>query len=1072
MFIRSIAGWAGFVAVTAVAAPFPPDQIEFFEKQVRPVLAERCYDCHGSHRHENGLRLDQREAILRGSDYGPVVKSGDPAGSKLIQAVKHLPGVESMPKKGEKLNTGQVAALEKWISMGLPWPEEKAVAAAKQAEPHWAFQKVPPVQAGVTIDVLVDKKLAAASLKRAEPASAETLVRRLYLALTGLPPSWEQVQTFVKDARPDKVTALVDELLKSPRFGERWARYWLDVARYSDTEGYQTAGRDIRYPYAYTYRDWVIQAFNEDMPYDQFVCRQLAADRLEKAPNSPQLAALGFLTVGDTFIGSRDLQTDDRIDVVTRGLLGLTVGCARCHDHKYDPIPSKDYYALYSVFNSSQIPAEFPVIGKSKDAAAAAEYEKQAAGVFAKMEEYKSKIWAELRTAESITAYLIFARSAKQKNWQDSEFRGKAGEAKLRDRVASKWQRFIASQPHASTTALVRFAELSDAEFAAKAPTVRSDMLAPNSKLHSVIRAELEKRGEMKSFADVANLYGSVFATAVSGKAPAGDGAWSDLKAFLERPLSPLSLAVAQVEEIYTRKDLEGMVKLRNEIKRIEVSAQGAPPRAMVMLDKPKPEDVSVFIRGNPGRRGAPAPRSNLTVLGGQKFTDGSGRLELARAIASKDNPLTARVMVNRVWLQLFGTPLVNQTSDFGVQTTRPLQADVLDHLAASFMEQGWSLKKLIRQIVISGTYAQSSKVTPDKALKDADNAYLSRFNRQRLDYESMRDAVNATAGTLDASALGGRPVDLASLDADKRRSVYHFVDRYEQPTVPAMFDFANPDAHSPQRYNTTVPQQALFLMNSPFMSRQAQKIVEKTNTVEALYQRILLRNPTPSEAQRVKDFLAQSSESAKNLPPFSWRYGYAPLVKEGNTWKLNGFTKMPHYTTTRKMWSPGPQVPMEPWGHLLILPNGGHPGRDAAAVLQWTSPLTGKLLISGEVKRSSERGNGIRVLIMSNKQGVLKEVHVKPKSQVNMHLDVNAAAGEVLSFVVDSMDGNTDSDSYSWVPKIESVSATGARELITAADQDYCDAQGWPFNRSKPQSPLSQLAQVLLMSNEFMFMD
>ncbi|MBL9116218.1 MAG: PSD1 domain-containing protein [Verrucomicrobiaceae bacterium] len=1070
MFVRSIIAWAGLPLALASAAPFPPDQVEFFEKQVRPLLAERCYDCHGSHRHENGLRLDSRDGVIRGSDYGPVVKAGDPNNSKLLKAVKHAAGVEAMPKKGAKLNATEVAALEKWITLGVPWPEEKAVVAAKSDKPHWAFQKVPPVKPGTTLDGIVDAKLVKAGLKRAEQAPADLLCRRIYLAITGLPPTWEQMQAFVKDAAPDRTQRLVDELLKSPRFGERWSRYWLDVARYSDTEGYQVAGKDIRYPFAYTYRDWVIQALNDDMPYDQFITRQLAADRLEGSPDSPHLAALGFLTVGDTFIGSRDLQIDDRIDVVTRGILGLSVGCARCHDHKYDPIPSKDYYSLYSVFNSSQMPDEFPVIGRSKDAAAAAAYDKAAGDIHARITGFKAQVHSEIRTSDAIVAYLKFVRDAQQQNWPENEFRGKAGQAKLRDRVATRWQRLLAQESPVSV-ALIRMAALKDAEFGAKAPEVRAALLSPGVKVNDAVRNELDKRGAPKSFNDIARIYGDVFAAALSGQVP-NNPAWDEVKAYLKRPTSPMSLEVDNIDDLFTRKDAESLVKLRNELKKLDVTAPGAPPRAMVMYDKPKPDDVSVFIRGNPARRGAAAPRGNLTALGGQRFNDGSGRLELARAITGRDNPLTARVFVNRVWMQLFGAPLVNQPSDFGVQTPSPEQLELLDYLSARFMDEGWSVKKLIKTIVTSGTYSQSSATTPEKELKDAENALLSRFKRLRLDYESMRDAVNATAGTLDLSTVGGRPVDFKTEAANTRRTVYHFVDRYEQPTVPAMFDFANPDSHSPQRYTTTVPQQALFLMNSPFMASQAARITQKSQTVEALYQRILLRNPKPEERARAEQFIAQSEALLKEPSAVSWRYGWSPVIKEGNAWKLQEFKPMSHYNDKRQMWTPGPEMPMKPWGHLLIRPNGGHPGANAAAVMQWTSPFSAKIAISGQLKRDSDQGNGVRVLILSSRQGMVKEIVTKPNDQVSVNATLNVERGEVISFVVDANDGNTNNDGYSWVPRIDQVDESGKRELITAADRDFCDAQGWPFNRAKPQQPLSQLAQVLLMSNEFMFVD
>ena len=350
---------------------FTADQLTFFEKNVRPVLAENCYSCHGPEKQKNGLRLDSRDAILNGSEYGKVVAPGDPDNSALIKAVRHAAGPEPMPSKKPQLAANQIDALAQWVKMGLPWPKE--VVAAGKAKPkwqeHWAFQKIqkPAVPQSKSktanpIDAFVATKLEATKFDFAPQADAATLCRRLYVDLTGLPPTFEEVEAFKKAAagnQPSAVSSLIDQLLNSPRYGERWARHWLDVARYSDTEGYRAGGVDIRYPHAYTYRDWVVKALNTDMPYDQFVINQLAADKLPENDKT-NLAALAFLTINDSFLGDRSLQIDDRIDVVGRGLLGLTVGCARCHDHKYDPIAGKDYYAFYSIFNSSEQPGELP----------------------------------------------------------------------------------------------------------------------------------------------------------------------------------------------------------------------------------------------------------------------------------------------------------------------------------------------------------------------------------------------------------------------------------------------------------------------------------------------------------------------------------------------------------------------------------------------------------------------------------------------------------------------------------------------------------------------------------------
>ncbi|HEY1048664.1 MAG TPA: DUF1549 domain-containing protein, partial [Prosthecobacter sp.] len=647
-------------SASAVEA-FPPDQIEFFEKSVRPVLAERCYDCHGEHKHQNGLRLDSRAAVIRGSDYGKVVEPGNPSASKLFKAINHAAGVEAMPKKGDKLPAPQIAALEKWISMGLPWPEEKEVAHGEpKADPmqHWAFLPVkkPALPAGATgnpIDAFVQPKLKAAGLDFAPQADARTLTRRAYLGLTGLPPTFEHASA------PD-VNALVGQLLATPAYGERWARVWLDVVRYGDTNGYQVAGRSNFYPFAYTYRDWVVNSLNNDMPYDKFVSLQVAADRITAAtPNSPDLAALGFYNVGERFISDRILVADDRIDVIGRGLLGLTVACARCHDHKFDPIPSKDYYAIYSILNSSEEPEAdvLPVIGKAANEKDAQDYGVKVAEIDKKETDYKKVVYDEFRQPERLAEYLAFAQEAVGIA-DNSVFRGKAGQAKLRDKVADKWRDFLKSRaltakPSAAMVAWKRFADLPAGEFAAKAPAVAQELARPESGCSPEIAASFVKTPP-KSMKDVATTYAQII---LADKV-------EPMRQLMQDKLSPMSVPVDGADAFFTRKDMETVVRIKNERNKLESTHPGAPPRAMVLVDKPKPNDSRIFMRGNPARQGDPAPRAWLTMFGGKKFTDGSGRLELAQHIASKDNPLTARVIVNRVWMQHFGKPLVAQTSD------------------------------------------------------------------------------------------------------------------------------------------------------------------------------------------------------------------------------------------------------------------------------------------------------------------------------------------------------------------------------------------------------------------------
>jgi hypothetical protein len=1075
-----LGGFAVASSLAAAAETFPPDQIEFFEKNIRPVLAERCYDCHGAHKHQNGLRLDSREAVVRGSEYGKVVEPGNPSASKLIKAINHAAGVEAMPKKGGKLPAPQIAAFEKWISLGLPWPAEAAVAEHAKADPmqHWAYKPVqkPALPAGFTgnpIDAFVGAKLKSAGLDFATPADPALLTRRIHLTLTGLPPSFEELQ---KNPAPQ---ALIQQLLAQPAYGERWARFWLDVVRYADTNGYQVAGRSNYYPFAYTYRDWIVKALNDDMPYDQFVSYQLAADRLTAAtPNSPNLAALGFYNVGERFINDRLLIADDRIDVIGRGLLGLTVACARCHDHKFDPIPSRDYYAIYSILNSSDEPDDtaMPIIGKAANDKDEQDYNVKVAEIAKKELDYKRTVYDEFRKPERLAEYLAFAQSTADIK-DSTEFRGKAGQMKLRDRVANQWRDFLkryaqGTKPHAAMIAWSRFAKLPEAEFPAKSAAVAQELAKPETGCTPEIAAAFTQ-APPKSMKDVALAYARIIL----------DSKVEPMRQLMQDKLSPMSVPVEGADVFFTRKDSETMVRLNNERTKLDSTHPGAPPRAMVMVDKPKPQDVRVYIRGNPGRQGDPAPRAWLTMFGGEKFTEGSGRLELAKHIASKENPLTARVIVNRVWLQHFGKPLVSQTSDFGVQTPKPVQADLLDYLAATFMENGWSLKKLHTLILTSRTFQQSSHATPEKATKDAENDLLSRFNRQRLDYETMRDSILAATGELNTTRHGGRAVELNAKDADTLRTVYLKVDRYDQASVPAMFDFANPDGHSPQRFNTTVPQQALFLMNSPFIRARADAIAKATpqagttldsEALRAMYHRVLARDPKPDEVELAQRFAADATalNAEKN---FRWSYGTMKFARtpEGKP----SFTEFQAFTQLtdkggngQKIWSPAPKIPDPKWGHVFWANYGAHAAPNEYIVTaRWHVPTDMKISIDSVMTRSSDRGDGVRAWVYNERTGILAEQLCTPQNKkVSIQLTADVKRGDTLCFIVHN-EGGTDSDSFDWQP---TISRADTGEVLTNAKTDFCDSSRWPIGRARPQSALSQIAQVLLMSNEFMFED
>jgi hypothetical protein len=760
------------LAFLLLAAASP--ELEHFEKQVRPVLIERCQSCHGAEKQRGGLRLDSRAALLKGGDSGPAIVPGDPAKSLLIKAI-HWDGDLKMPsKEADRLSPAQIAALEAWVKSGASWPDEKTPlptpsAVAQARKTHWSYQPIgrptPPVIAGAghPIDAFIVAKLHEKSLKLAPQSDRRTLLRRLSFDLTGLPPTPEELDAFEADARSDAYERVVDRLLASPGYGERWGRHWLDIARYADTKGY-VFQEERRYPYSYTYRDYVIRALNEDLPYDRFIIEQLAADKLDLGNDKRPLAAMGFLTLGRRFLNNIHDIIDDRIDVVSRGLLGLTVSCARCHDHKYDAIPARDYYSLYGVFASSVEPGDLPIIA---DAGETAEFQ---------------KFQAELSKREgAVTAYLQSQRQT------------------LVDRYRDQAGQYLV---------------------AAKA--------GGNARASFLNRPMLERWRNWLQAARQAQTHKEIFA-ALDGPEPAkAVQALIGPKSFQAKG-EPLDLP-ENLEPFLDRAQRNRFRELQTQVDRWKATGPGAPPRAMVLVDAPRPNNPYVFLRGNPGNRGVSVPRQFLEVLSEDRkpFAQGSGRLELAQSIASSDNPLTARVMANRVWMHHFGHGLVRTPGDFGIRGEIPSHPKLLDWLARELIDSGWSLKQLHRAIVTSATYRQRSDSTAGEAV-DPENRLLWKFNRRRLEFEPLRDAVLAVSGSLETT-MGGKAVDITVAPYPPRRSVYAFIERQNLPGVFRTFDLASPDATTPQRHATTVPQQALFLMNSPFALQQAKAFARRAD--------------------------------------------------------------------------------------------------------------------------------------------------------------------------------------------------------------------------------------------------
>lgn len=737
---------------------------EFFERKIRPLLVKNCYECHSEKAGEQqgGLLLDRRSGWIKGGSTEEAVLPGEPEQSLLIKAVRYTDDELQMPPDG-RLSDADVKLLEQWVRLGAPGPRNDPGETkfsrlgnqeylSEQAKTHWSFRptadvKIPNVDldgwASNPIDRFVANRLQFEQLDPSTEADPRTLIRRLSYDLTGLPPDYQQVESFVAECQTDRSTTvrnLVDQLIDSPGFGEHFARMWLDVARYGDTDGaYRPDTKTPHYfPFAFTYRDYVVNAFNQDKPFDQFVKEQLAADLMGFAKDAPERAALGFLTVGPHANRNPREAVDDWIDVTTRGLMGLTVACARCHDHKYEPVPTADYYSLHGVFSS--VVRIHP------------------------LDEKKQPL---------ISGYPTLAN-------ERADYRKK--------------------------------------------------------------RAAIDRK--IKNAA---------------GKKSRGN-----------------NRSVAQ--------------KIREtELAELLLFHPGAESRAMVVKEAKKPVQPYIMLRGQTSARGDTVPRRFLKLLDQKQKPfpdDSSGRLELAEHIVDPQNPLTARVFVNRVWGRVMGSHLVQTQSDFGLQGEKPTHPMLLDWLANDFVNNDWSLKKLVRRIVLSSTYQQASSDRNKPSKIDSQNKLLWRSPRKHLSIEAIRDSMLVISGQLDAT-VGGRAEKLWDKDYTKRRALYGYINRFNlDPTLRA-FDFPSPMQSQPGRVESIVPTQTLFTMNSPFVIDQAQAItrtsafencVTDEDRISTLFKSILQREPKQNEIERFQFFVERQLrlKATKNTDDAKARWEHA----------------------------------------------------------------------------------------------------------------------------------------------------------------------------------------------------
>jgi len=1094
----------------ARAADAPePSALEFFERRIRPVLIDNCYKCHSkdSEKVKGGLLLDTRDALLKGGDSGPAIVPGDPEKSLLIKAVRYTDEELKMPPKSRKLPAGQIADLEAWIKMGAPDPRtgQEAVKSGpplsdpEKVRTHWAFQPVkdpavPAVKnkkwALTPLDAFVMAKLEARKMTPAKPADRRTLIRRATFDLTGLPPTMAEVEAFQADKSPEAFTRVIDRLLASPQYGERWGRHWLDVARYADTKGYLAGDEQRRYPYSYTYRDYVIRAFNEDLPYDQFLIQQIAADLLPLGDDRRPLAALGFLTLGRRFLNNVPDIIDDRIDVVTRGTMGLTVACARCHDHKYDPIPTKDYYSLYGVFDNSHEPNDKPLLGVTPPEKIYQEYLAEKKRRQDELDNFRqSETGKQLAEARKKSAeYLLAAHDAKDRV-RGEETDKLAKNRKLEPVVLHRWLTSLdgwAKSAHPIFAPWFAFAALPEEGFAEKAKELAAQFAANGdaSKPLNPLVAKIFAGEPPASLKEVSERYGKLLAGAdkTSVLPEANEEA---LRQVLFAVDAPANVPAAEQDGL-----LEGvrprLRQLKAKIDEVDAVHPGAPPRAMALADNASFHNPVVFVRGNPGNRGPEVPRQFPAVLaGGQRrpFQKGSGRLELAQAIASGENPLTARVIVNRVWLQHFGAGLVRTPSDFGLRADPPTHPELLDWLASRFVEDGWSLKKLHRRIMLSAVYQQGSDDRADYVATDPANFWLWKMNRQRLSFEELRDTLLAVSGKLDLSA-GGLPVEITTEPFTPRRTVYGLIDRQNLPGVFRTFDFASPDTTSAQRFNTTVPQQSLFLMNSPFVMQQVRALTERPEfqaaredeRIRFLFALAYQRAPGADELKIGRQFVqAQKNASPESLPVAAgWHYGYGEFDETAK--QVTGFHPLPHFTGSA--WQGGGQLPDATLGWVMLNAEGGHVGNDRqhAAVRRWVAPRDGSVQILGTLAHATDKGDGVRGFLVSSRAGELGRWTVHNDKAATQFDKVEVKAGDTIDFLTD-LGATVENDSFTWAPKIKYLgAATRPRSRLAADQSGEWNAEtdfGQPGREQpKPLDPWQKYAQVLLLSNELAFVD